>query len=93
MKFYFACVMKTVASFHPDCLFEAAERYGITLSIDRWVIRGALRWLVSEADERERLVMCLINLSCNALRRAPLGLQRSTPIDCVNTAMQFLPPI
>ena len=37
----------------------AAERYGITLSIDRW--------LVSEADERRRLSMCSINLSGQSL--------------------------
>ncbi|MFB3125084.1 MAG: EAL domain-containing protein, partial [Woeseiaceae bacterium] len=47
----------------PGLFIEAAERYGITPSIDRWVITNAFRWLVSEADERERLVMCSINLS------------------------------
>ena len=47
----------------PGLFIEAAERYGITPSIDRWVIRNAFRWLVSEADERERLRLCSINLS------------------------------
>lgn len=47
----------------PGLFIEAAERYGITPRIDRWVIRNAFRWLVSEADERERLAMCSINLS------------------------------
>jgi len=47
----------------PGLFIEAAERYGITPNIDRWVIRSAFRWLVSEADERERLAMCSINLS------------------------------
>ncbi len=47
----------------PGLFIEAAERYGITPGIDRWVIRSAFRWLVSEADERERLAMCSINLS------------------------------
>lgn len=47
----------------PGLFIEAAERYGITPNIDRWVITNAFRWLVSEADERERLVMCSINLS------------------------------
>jgi len=47
----------------PGLFIQAAERYGITPSIDRWVIRTAFRWLVSEADERERLSMCSINLS------------------------------
>ena len=47
----------------PGLFIEAAERYGITPGIDRWVIRSAFRWLVSEADERERLALCSINLS------------------------------
>jgi diguanylate cyclase (GGDEF)-like protein/PAS domain S-box-containing protein len=51
----------------PESFITAAERYGIMPSIDRWVIENALRWLVSEADERERLVMCSINLSGQSL--------------------------
>ncbi|MGH8253569.1 MAG: diguanylate cyclase domain-containing protein, partial [Steroidobacteraceae bacterium] len=45
----------------PDNFIVAAERYNITPNIDRWVIENAFRWLVSEADERERLEMCSIN--------------------------------
>ena len=51
----------------PGLFIEAAERYGITPSIDRWVIRNAFRWLVSEADERKRLELCSINLSGQSL--------------------------
>jgi diguanylate cyclase (GGDEF)-like protein/PAS domain S-box-containing protein len=51
----------------PDQFISAAERFGITPHIDRWVIENALRWLVSEADERERLSMCSINLSGQSL--------------------------
>jgi len=51
----------------PDNFISAAERYNITPSIDRWVIENAFRWLVSEADERERLAMCSINLSGQSL--------------------------
>ncbi|HVY23494.1 MAG TPA: EAL domain-containing protein [Steroidobacteraceae bacterium] len=51
----------------PDQFIAAAERYGITPSIDRWVIENAFRWLVSEADEREKLTMCSINLSGQSL--------------------------
>ncbi len=47
----------------PNDFIKAAERYGITPQIDRWVVEHALRWLVSEADERERLALCSINLS------------------------------
>ncbi len=51
----------------PYDFITAAERYGITPQIDRWVIENAFRWLVSEADEREKLSMCSINLSGQSL--------------------------
>jgi diguanylate cyclase (GGDEF)-like protein/PAS domain S-box-containing protein len=51
----------------PVDFINAAERYGLTPAIDRWVIENALRWLVSEADERERLSLCSINLSGQSL--------------------------
>ena len=51
----------------PNDFIAAAERYGITPAIDRWVIENAFRWLVSEADEREKLMMCSINLSGQSL--------------------------
>jgi diguanylate cyclase (GGDEF)-like protein/PAS domain S-box-containing protein len=51
----------------PDSFMAAAERYGITPNIDRWVIENALRWLVSEADERGKLALCSINLSGQSL--------------------------
>ncbi len=51
----------------PDNFIAAAERYGLTPAIDRWVIENAFRWLVSEADERDKLAMCSINLSGQSL--------------------------
>ncbi len=51
----------------PGLFIEAAERYDKTPEIDRWVIRNTFRWLVSEADERERLALCSINLSGKSL--------------------------
>ncbi len=51
----------------PDLFIAAAERYGITPRIDRWVVETTFRWLVSEADERERLALCSINLSGQSL--------------------------
>mgnify|MGYP001085289183 CR=1 FL=1 len=51
----------------PALFIEAAERYDKTPEIDRWVIRNTFRWLVSEADERERLALCSINLSGKSL--------------------------
>jgi EAL domain-containing protein (putative c-di-GMP-specific phosphodiesterase class I) len=51
----------------PDNFINAAERYGLTPAIDRWVIEHALGWLVSEAEELERLALCSINLSGQSL--------------------------
>jgi diguanylate cyclase (GGDEF)-like protein/PAS domain S-box-containing protein len=51
----------------PELFINSAERYGLTPSIDRWVISHAFQWLVSEADERERLALCSINLSGQSL--------------------------
>jgi diguanylate cyclase (GGDEF)-like protein/PAS domain S-box-containing protein len=51
----------------PDQFITAAERFGLTPNIDRWMIEHALRWLVSEADEREKLELCSINLSGQSL--------------------------
>ena len=51
----------------PDAFIAAAERYGITPNIDRWVVENTFRWLVSEADERENLAVCAINLSGQSL--------------------------
>src|SRR5258708_1074465 len=51
----------------PDNFIVAAERYGITPNIDRWVIENAFRWLVSDADERKHLALCSINLSGQSL--------------------------
>lgn len=45
----------------------ASERYGLTPSIDRWVVEHTFSWLVSAADERERLGLCAINLSGQSL--------------------------
>src|ERR671924_2260540 len=51
----------------PNDFIAAAERYGLTPAIDRWVIENAFRWRVSEADEREKLLRCSINLSGQSL--------------------------
>ncbi|MGD8323959.1 MAG: EAL domain-containing protein [Gammaproteobacteria bacterium] len=51
----------------PELFINSAERYGLTPQIDRWVITNVFRWLVSEADERERLALCSINLSGRSL--------------------------
>jgi diguanylate cyclase (GGDEF)-like protein/PAS domain S-box-containing protein len=51
----------------PDSFIAAAERYGLTPNIDRWVIESAFRWLVSDSDERQKLAVCAINLSGQSL--------------------------
>jgi EAL domain-containing protein (putative c-di-GMP-specific phosphodiesterase class I) len=51
----------------PEQFIAASERYGLTPSIDRWVVENTFSWLVSEADEREKLGMCAINLSGQSL--------------------------
>ena len=51
----------------PDNFIAAAERYGLMPAIDRWVIQHTFRWLVSCADERQKLAMCAINLSGQSL--------------------------
>jgi diguanylate cyclase (GGDEF)-like protein/PAS domain S-box-containing protein len=51
----------------PGLFIAAAERYGLMTAIDRWVIEQAFAWLVSQADERERLSLCAINLSGQSL--------------------------
>ena len=51
----------------PGIFISAAERYGIIPNIDRWVVEHAFTWLISAADERERLAVCSINLSGQSL--------------------------
>jgi diguanylate cyclase (GGDEF)-like protein/PAS domain S-box-containing protein len=51
----------------PELFIAAAERYGKTTDIDRWVIQNALRWLMQDSRERARLALCSINLSGQSL--------------------------
>lgn len=51
----------------PDNFIAAAERYGLMPTIDRWVIQHTFRWLVTSADERQKLALCAINLSGQSL--------------------------
>jgi len=51
----------------PELFIAAAERYGKTTDIDRWVIQNALRWLMNDSEERARLALCSINLSGQSL--------------------------
>ena len=55
----------------PGDLIRAAERFGLMSTVDRWVIRSALRTLRSFSDEAlRRTSRCFINLSGLSLRDA-----------------------
>lgn len=47
----------------PSSFMPAAERYGLTTKIDRWVIRHAIEWLSSDPQRVEHLHRASINLS------------------------------
>lgn len=47
----------------PGAFLPAAERYNISTSIDRWVLRATLDWLRHHTDHLAQLSMCSINLS------------------------------
>ncbi|VAW75160.1 diguanylate cyclase/phosphodiesterase (GGDEF & EAL domains) with PAS/PAC sensor(s) [hydrothermal vent metagenome] len=51
----------------PGAFFPAAERYGVTPNIDRWVLRNVLTWLHDNPAERRNLGLCSINISGHAL--------------------------
>lgn len=47
----------------PDAFLPAAERYNLSVRLDRWVVREAFRLLTSDPKHLERLFLCSINLS------------------------------
>ena len=51
----------------PGSFFPAAERFGVTPNIDRWVFRNTLAYLDSHPTEMERLQLCSINVSGHTL--------------------------
>ncbi len=51
----------------PDVFLPAAERYNISVKIDRWVISTAFAWLIGRAEHLEQLHLCSINLSGHSL--------------------------
>jgi EAL domain-containing protein (putative c-di-GMP-specific phosphodiesterase class I) len=51
----------------PGAFFPAAERFGVTPSIDRWVLRNTLDYLEQHPAQLERLALCSINLSGHTL--------------------------
>ena len=47
----------------PGAFLPAAERYNLSMHLDRWVFRSTLEWLSSHPSELEVLHLCCINIS------------------------------
>jgi diguanylate cyclase (GGDEF)-like protein len=47
----------------PEAFLPAAERYNLSVKLDRWVVREAFRLLTRDPDHLEQLFLCSINLS------------------------------
>ena len=47
----------------PGAFLPAAERYGLSVKIDRWVVANAFAWLSAHPAELEQTELCSINLS------------------------------
>ncbi len=54
-------------SISPAEFFPAADRYNLSSSLDRWVVRTALSWLDNHPDHLRDLSLCAINLSGHSL--------------------------
>ena len=51
----------------PGAFLPAAERYGLSTSLDRWVVGTAFSWLSRNPSLLDRLHLCCINLSGTSL--------------------------
>ena len=51
----------------PGAFLPAAERYNLSVKLDRWVTDTAFAWLLRNPDELEYLAICSINLSGHSL--------------------------
>jgi diguanylate cyclase (GGDEF)-like protein/PAS domain S-box-containing protein len=47
----------------PEAFLPAAERYNLSVKLDRWVVREAFRLLTADPDHLQQLFLCSINLS------------------------------
>jgi diguanylate cyclase (GGDEF)-like protein len=64
----------------PRQFLAAAERYGMAINLDRWVVGTVTDWLSKQATHLERLRFCNINLSSHSIgNEAFLGFV----LDCV----------
>jgi EAL domain-containing protein (putative c-di-GMP-specific phosphodiesterase class I) len=51
----------------PGAFIPAAERYGLMVQLDRWVITSALSWLAENPELTSILYKCSINLSGHSI--------------------------
>ena len=51
----------------PGAFLPAAERYNLSVKLDRWVVNSAFTWLLKHPEELESLALCSINLSGHSL--------------------------
>ncbi|GAA0856369.1 hypothetical protein GCM10009114_18020 [Aliiglaciecola litoralis] len=51
----------------PSVFLSAAERYGLTAQIDKWVIKHTFKWLAANPQHLQQLNTCNINLSGHSL--------------------------
>ncbi|MDX2316742.1 MAG: EAL domain-containing protein [Gammaproteobacteria bacterium] len=54
---------KDGAMVSPGAFLPAAERYGLSVKIDRWVVANAFSWLATHPAELAQTGLCSINLS------------------------------
>ncbi len=51
----------------PGAFLPAAERYSLSVRLDRWVVEKIFSWLDAHPEQLERLAMCSINLSGHSI--------------------------
>lgn len=52
---------------YPGSFLPAAERYNLSVRLDRWVVSAMISWLQENPDELNSLALCAINLSGHSL--------------------------
>jgi len=51
----------------PDAFLPAAERYGMSTELDRWVVGHTIAWLNDHVDELNHVDVCSLNISGTSL--------------------------
>ncbi len=58
---------ETGGTISPSVFLAAAERYNLSVALDRWVISTAFKWLTDQAQHLDSIYLCSINLSGHSL--------------------------